>query len=151
MATYVRNCYRNPSRLFVAGGKEIKSAEGTTQGDPLAMPAYGIGILPLLSIIKPEIGRDQMKHVTYADDIGGGSNLKRLRIWWERLNTHGPALGYYPKASKSWLVVKENRFEEAKIIFVNTGINITTEGKKVPWRVHRHTRSKRGICQNFNR
>ena len=31
MATYIRNCYVIPSRLFVTGGLEIKSAEGTTQ------------------------------------------------------------------------------------------------------------------------
>ena len=34
LATYIRNCYIAPSRLFVTGGKEIKSSEGTTQGDP---------------------------------------------------------------------------------------------------------------------
>ena len=34
MSTYLRNCYSTPSRLFVAGGEEISSAEGTTQGDP---------------------------------------------------------------------------------------------------------------------
>ena len=26
-----------PAHLFITGGKEIKSAEGTTQGDPIAM------------------------------------------------------------------------------------------------------------------
>ena len=55
MATYLRNCYKTPSRLFVAGGQEILSAEGTTQGDPLAMPGYGIGIMPLLSFLKAEV------------------------------------------------------------------------------------------------
>ena len=58
MATYLRNCYQKPSRLFIAGGKELVSAEGTTQGDPTAMPAYGIGILPFLALIRPpqEVG-----------------------------------------------------------------------------------------------
>ena len=37
IATYVTNCYANPARLFVIGGFELKSAEGTTQGDPLGM------------------------------------------------------------------------------------------------------------------
>ena len=54
MATYVRNCYAKPSRLFIAGGKELKSSEGTTQGDPTAMPAYGVGVLPFLALIKSE-------------------------------------------------------------------------------------------------
>ena len=33
IATYAINTYREPARLFIIGGKEIKSAEGTTQGD----------------------------------------------------------------------------------------------------------------------
>ena len=37
MATYLSNCYRTPARLFVTGGKELLSAEGTTQGCPMAM------------------------------------------------------------------------------------------------------------------
>ena len=39
-------------------------------------------------------------------------------------------LGYYPKASKSWLVVKAEKEEEAREIFADTGIQITTEGRK---------------------
>ena len=53
MAVYIKNCYNSPSRLFVLGGQEIASSEGTTQGDPTAMPGYGIGIMPFLSCIKP--------------------------------------------------------------------------------------------------
>ena len=69
MAMYLKNCYGYPSRLFIAGGIELASVEGTTQGDPLAMPGYGIGIIPLLAAIKPAEER-QMKHVAYADDLG---------------------------------------------------------------------------------
>ena len=35
IAIYAINTYKQPARLFVIGGKEIESAEGTTQGDPL--------------------------------------------------------------------------------------------------------------------
>ena len=38
ISTFVRNWYLKPARLFVLGGVEIPSAEGTTQGDPTAMP-----------------------------------------------------------------------------------------------------------------
>ena len=130
MATYVKNCYGTPSRLFVAGGKELKSDEGTTQGDPLAMHSYGVGILPFLSIIKPELQKKKMKHVAYADDIGGGSGLLMLRSWWNKIVENGPDFGYFPKASKTWLVVKEEKLNEAEELFRDTGIQITTEGRK---------------------
>ena len=130
MATYFKNCYQKPSRLFIAGGKELESAEGTTQGDPTAMPAYGVGILPFLALIRPEEEVGLVKQMAYADDIGGGARLAVLRQWWNNIEEHGPSFGYYPKASKSWLVVKEEKFDEAIQLFQNTGINITTEGRK---------------------
>ena len=45
--TYVQNCYTLPSRLFIIGGTEIKSSEGTTQGDPVARPVYALAVIPL--------------------------------------------------------------------------------------------------------
>ena len=50
-ACYVNNCYRSPARLFVIGGIELKSNEGTTQGDPIGMAVYAIGITPLLNML----------------------------------------------------------------------------------------------------
>ena len=129
MAMYLKNCYGYPSRLFIAGGIELASVEGTTQGDPLAMPGYGIGIIPLLAAIKPAEER-QMKHVAYADDLGGGAKLRKIREWWDRVVENGPKYGYFPKAEKSWLVVKAEVEQEAIEIFKDTGVNITIEGRK---------------------
>ena len=39
ITTYITNCYIAPARLFIIGGGEILSKEGTTQGDPTAMGA----------------------------------------------------------------------------------------------------------------
>ena len=44
IAIYAINTCRQPARLFVIGGKEIVSAQGTTQGDPLAMGPYALSI-----------------------------------------------------------------------------------------------------------
>ena len=40
IVTYIINCYATPSRIFIAGGGEILSSDGTIQGDPAAMGAY---------------------------------------------------------------------------------------------------------------
>ena len=45
---YVFNSYRGYAVLFIAGSQvTLLSKEGVTQGDPLAILVYGIGILPL--------------------------------------------------------------------------------------------------------
>ena len=41
ISVFAINTYRIPARLFITGGKEILSAEGTTQGDTLSM-----GVIP---------------------------------------------------------------------------------------------------------
>jgi hypothetical protein len=46
IATALINTYRKEAELFV-DGSSIFSQEGTTQGDPLAMPMYAIALLPL--------------------------------------------------------------------------------------------------------
>ena len=51
-ATVPINTYRMSSRLFVTGGREISSQEGTTQGDNLAMVFYGQATKPLLEQLK---------------------------------------------------------------------------------------------------
>ena len=51
VSTFISNCYQKPARLFVAGGIEILSQEGTTQGDPASMYVYGLGLVPLLMLM----------------------------------------------------------------------------------------------------
>ena len=47
IATHAINTYREPARLIIIGGKEMRSEEGTTQGDPLAMCLYAVSLQPL--------------------------------------------------------------------------------------------------------
>ena len=114
IATYIYNSYCAPARLFILGGEEIKSKEGTMQGNPIAMSAYGIGLTPLLDVLSRGEADEAWKQVAFADDISGVGKLLFLRVWWDLVNKYGPLLGYYPKDSKSWLTVKPQYLHSAK-------------------------------------
>ena len=49
---------------------------------------------------------------------------------WKSLVERGPAYGYFANPDKSWHVVKEKEYNEAKEIFHNTNLNITKEGRR---------------------
>ena len=117
------NTYRKPTSLFV-GGEKILSCEGTTQGDPVAMAMYAIGIIPLMKAVATE-GAVQ---AWYADDAGSGGKLKSVRVWWDQLTEKGPKYGYFPNPAKSVLVVKPPLLDEAIRIFAGTGVSIQADG-----------------------
>ena len=132
VSQYVINCYSCPARLFIIGGKEIASKEGTTQGDPLAMAIYAIGLTPLLEMLVHILidTEDNTKMVAFADDLTGVGGLRTLKDWWKTLCELGPKFGYYPQPTKSWLIVKERYKEESTIIFAGSNIQITTSGQR---------------------
>ena len=119
MAVYTYNCYSTASRLFVQGGKEISSAEDTTQGYPIAMPLYTVAIAPLLQMIKSDDAQD-VRHIAFADDLCRAGKLVQLRSWRDNIVVHGPHLCYYPRADKSRLIVKPHLEERAKTICAGT-------------------------------
>ena len=51
IATILINCYRFNVQLFI-DNDSLSSEEGTTQGDPLAMAMYALGVLPLIRDLK---------------------------------------------------------------------------------------------------
>ena len=77
---YVSNCYRTPARLFVIGGVELCSKEGTTQGDPIGMAVYTTGITPLLNDLMSILVK-QDKMAALADDITATRKCRSLRTW----------------------------------------------------------------------
>ena len=119
------NTYREDVQLFI-DGETLLSQEGTTQGDPLAMAMYAIAIIPLIHQLEDE----ETKQVWFADDATAGGNLDSLKAWWNRIVDLGPDYGYYPNASKTWLIVKEENLEEATTLFEGTGVAITAEGRR---------------------
>ena len=127
IAPYAINTYRNPARLFVVEGDELLSAEGTTQGDPLSMAFYGISLVPLMSKLNEASNAVQC---WLADDASCGGKVRDILKWWLFLKTVGPKFGYFPKATKCWLIVKPDKFEAAKSAFDGTDINVTCEGQR---------------------
>ena len=128
-ATVLINTYRIPARLFIAGGGEIMSAEGTTQGDTLAMQFYGLSTNPLIQTLNYSI--TNVFQVWLADDATGAGQFHDLKEWWDKVSVEGRRYGYHVKPSKSWLIIKdESRLEEVETIFRNTTIQITTSGKR---------------------
>ena len=116
IATVLINNYRAPTELFV-DGDALLSQEGTTQGDPLAMPMYALATIPLIKKLE-----GNNKQVWCADDSAGVGKLPDLRTWWDKLATEGPGYGYYANPSKTWLITKEGHHANAISTFAGTGV-----------------------------
>jgi len=131
-ATVLMNFYQVPTRLFVAGGYELKSREGTTQGCPFAMAMYALGVIPLIDKLRPSNDEKiaMPTQAWYADDSQAVGRLESILRWWQLLNEYGPNYGYFPKATKTFLVVKPAKLDEARKIFAHTGIQIVDGGQR---------------------
>ena len=87
LSTVLINTYRLPVRMFIHGGGEIRSAEGTTQGDDLAMSFYGLCSSILLDRLK--LTSPTTSQVRLAGDITGAGKILDLRIWWDTIISEG--------------------------------------------------------------
>ncbi len=87
LATIAINFYRTSSHLFVTGGMELSSEEGTTQGCPLSMALYAVSIIPLINKSRDTATMDcnPVTQVWYADDAAAGGALKALHRFWNLL------------------------------------------------------------------
>ena len=63
-------------------------------------------------------------------DTSAAGGIKELRRWWDLLVRIGPNYGYYPNASKTWLIVKPDSLLWAQTAFKESGVSITSEGRK---------------------
>ena len=86
MSNVLINTYCLPA-LFVGGGV-LYSNEGTTQGDPLAMPFYALATIPLLQrLLKSVI------HTWYMDDASACADLLLWSLSWGLSLAIFPMLG----------------------------------------------------------
>ena len=78
------------------------------------MPMYAIATIPLI---------DDVKQVCYADDASATGKITQIRKWWNSISSEGPKYGYYPNASKTWLVTKEKFLATATANFEGTDVS----------------------------
>ena len=123
LAPILINTYRDPVSLFV-NGETLTSKEGTTQGDPLGMAMYAIGIQPLIKHLESF----NTQQIWYADDSTAGGNLENLRAWWDELCKLGPKFGYFPNSKKTHLLVKPSSLPRSEMVFADTNIKIVSDG-----------------------
>ena len=82
------------------------------------MCIYALGTIPLLNtLIESQPTEKPMQQVAFADDMIGGGELKRLRQWWDAIVKYGPLFGYHANAPKTWLVVKELKYDLEVSVF----------------------------------
>ena len=123
IATILINSYRSPSDLLV-DGDVILSQEGTTQGDPLAMPMYGLATIPIIRKLD-----SICEQIWFADDSAAIGKIAQLHAWWTKLIKVGPAFGYLPNPAKTWIVGKQDHLNLATDTFRGSGVNVTSEGR----------------------
>ena len=92
------------------------------------MGTYAIGLTPMINELLDL--HSAVKSVAFADDLTGAGKLASLKLWWDHLRLNGLNYGYYPKSSKSYLIVKEKILNQAKAIFEGSNIKITTSGAR---------------------
>ena len=123
LSTILINTCRALTVLFV-NGATILSQEGTTQGDPLAMPMYAVATIPLIKELDGHCNQ-----TWYADDTAEVGKITDLRDWWDKLITVGPPYRYFPHPSKTWLITKEGLHATASSTFASTGVKVTPNGR----------------------
>lgn len=119
---FLFNTYRGHAVISLRNTSQyILSKEGTTQGDPLAMLMYAIGILPLIKLCK---NKNNYIQNWYADDSACVGKLDKILEWFKKLTKEGPRYGYFPEPTKSYLIIKEGLKDIAEQKFSSLGIKI---------------------------
>ena len=67
----------------------------------------------------------------YADNATAIGKLKGMKDWWDTLCAMSPGYGYYPKPSKTVLIIKNPQLKKAaQDTFQDTGIKISCDGER---------------------
>ena len=107
---FVFNCYYFAEQEWDV--QFLHSKEGVTQGDPLVMIAYGIGILPLINNLKREI--PDVPQPWYTDYSGALGTFTIIETYFNSLTCQVTGRRYYPEPPKSILIVHPENLEPGK-------------------------------------
>ena len=77
-------------------GSYLLFQEGTTQGDPLAIPMYALGVVPLIQ----QLADMNVSQIWYADDASAGGDIWGLCCWWDKLSVLVPTTAIFQTQSK---------------------------------------------------
>jgi hypothetical protein len=93
IARHVFDCHRHFAILVLVRTGDnlflvILSKAGATQGDPLAMVMRGVGLFPLVQILKKAVS--DAHHPWHADDAGAGGHFQKILLCLEKLQEVGP-------------------------------------------------------------
>ena len=105
-------------------GHFLHIKEGVTQGDPLNMITYSIGVLPLIQELRD--AHPRLTQPWYANDAGAGGTFQQVQEHFWDLQARGPAQGYYPEPTKSILVVAPGNVARVEELFRGLGIRVVT-------------------------
>ena len=95
------------------------------------MAMYAIGIKPLVDKLSDTVDPALCKQAWFADDSGSAGKIHEMKKWWDELSSSGPKFGYFPKPSKSILIIKNpEELQLAREVFGETGITIELEGER---------------------
>ena len=67
--------------------------------------------------------------VWFADDSTTVGTASTLLEWWHHLVSAGPAFGYFPNSSNTFLIVKPEHLSQAESLSANTNITVTVQGQ----------------------
>ena len=95
-----------------------------TQGNPLAILVYGIGVLFLIMELRG--AHPRVTHPWYADDAGAGGKFPNIIEHLRYLQVQGPARGYYLDLTRSILVMAPGNVVQSKAHFRGLGFRVVT-------------------------
>ena len=128
-AQFTFNCYRQWDILAVrdsedGSGHFLNRKECMNQGYPLAIIAYGIGVLPLIRDLWD--AHPQVTQPWYDDDAGVGGYFEQILAHFRDLQVRGPPRGYLLDPTNNILVVAPWNMARAKEFFQGMGLKVVT-------------------------